>query len=114
MIRRPPRSTLFPYTTLFRSIETTSPIPATFDPVGSTATLIMERFKASGLRPEESTAKMLLAALLSDTVILNSPTTTDRDREVARYLEEMLDLDANEFGTEMFEASSDVSSQIGR
>jgi manganese-dependent inorganic pyrophosphatase len=91
-------------------IETTSPIPATFDPVGSTATLIMERFKASGLRPEESTAKMLLAALLSDTVILNSPTTTDRDREVARYLEEMLDLDANEFGTEMFEASSDVSS----
>jgi manganese-dependent inorganic pyrophosphatase len=91
-------------------IETTSPIPATFDPVGSTATLIVERFKASGLRPEESTAKMLLAALLSDTVILNSPTTTDRDREVARYLEEMLDLDANEFGTEMFEASSDVSS----
>ena len=91
-------------------IETASPIPATFDPVGSTATLIMERFKASGLKPEEPTAKMLLAALLSDTVILNSPTTTDRDREVARYLEEMLDLDANEFGTEMFEASSDVSS----
>ena len=70
----------------------------------------MERFKASGLKPEVPTAKMLLAALLSDTVILNSPTTTDRDREVARYLEEMLDLDANEFGTEMFEASSDVSS----
>ena len=91
-------------------IETTSPIPATFDPVGSTATLIVERFKASGLRPEESTAKMLLAALLSDTVILNSPTTTDRDREVAEYLEQMLDLDADEFGTEMFEASSDVSS----
>ena len=57
---------------------------------------------------------MLLAALLSDTVILNSPTTTDRDREVARYLEEMLDLDANEFGTEMFEASSDVSSLSAR
>jgi manganese-dependent inorganic pyrophosphatase len=91
-------------------IETTSPIPATFDPVGSTATLIVERFRASGLVPEVSTARMLLAALLSDTVILNSPTTTDRDREVAGYLEEMLDLDAEEFGTEMFEASSDVSS----
>jgi manganese-dependent inorganic pyrophosphatase len=91
-------------------IETTSPIPATFDPVGSTATLIVERFRASDLVPEESTAKMLLAALLSDTVILNSPTTTDRDREVARYLEELLGLDAEEFGTEMFEASSDVSS----
>src|ERR687894_1842415 len=40
-------------------IETTTPIPATFDPVGSTATLIVERFKASGLRPEERTATML-------------------------------------------------------
>ena len=90
-------------------IETTSPIPATFDPVGSTATLIVERFKASGLRLEESTAKLLLAAVLSDTVILNSPTTTDRDREVVEYLEDLLDLVADEFGTEMFETSSDVS-----
>ncbi|QIN82313.1 putative manganese-dependent inorganic diphosphatase [Rubrobacter tropicus] len=90
-------------------IETTSPILATFDPVGSTATLIVERFKAAGLRPEESTAKMLLAAILSDTVILNSPTTTDRDREVVKVLEELLDLDAEDFGREMFEASSDVS-----
>ena len=90
-------------------IETASPIPATFDPVGSTATLVIERFKAAGLRPEESTAKMLLAAILSDTVILNSPTTTDRDREVVKMLEEYLDLDAEAFGREMFEASSDVS-----
>ena len=90
-------------------IETNTPIPAIFDPVGSTATLIVERFKASGLRPEESTATMLLAAVLSDTVILNSPTTTERDREVVGYLEEMLDVDAVEFGMEMFEASSDVS-----
>ena len=90
-------------------IETNTPIPAVFDPVGSTATLIVERFKASGLRPEESTATMLLAAVLSDTVILNSPTTTERDREVVGYLEEMLDVDAIEFGMGMFEASSDVS-----
>jgi manganese-dependent inorganic pyrophosphatase len=90
-------------------IETTSPIPATFDPVGSTATLIVERFKGSGLRIEEPTAKMLLAAILSDTVILNSPTTTERDRDVVEYLEDLLELDANEFGTEMFETSSDVT-----
>jgi manganese-dependent inorganic pyrophosphatase len=90
-------------------IETNTPIPATFDPVGSTATLIVERFNAAGLKPEESTATMLLAAVLSDTVILNSPTTTERDHEVVKYLEEMLGLDAEEFGREMFEASSDVS-----
>src|SRR5215212_622292 len=90
-------------------IETSTPIPATFDPVGSTATLIVERFRASGLEPGRSTATMLLAAVLSDTVILNSPTTTGRDHEVVGYLEELLDLDAREFGMEMFEASSDVS-----
>jgi manganese-dependent inorganic pyrophosphatase len=90
-------------------IETNTPIPATFDPVGSTATLIGERFRAAGLEPEGSTAEMLLAAVLSDTVVLNSPTTTERDHEVVRYLEELLDIDAREFGMEMFEASSDVS-----
>ena len=90
-------------------IETNAPIPATFDPVGSTATLISERFKAGGLRPEEPTAGMLLAAVLSDTVILNSPTTTERDREVVKWLEDLLNLDAEEFGMEMFESSSDVS-----
>ncbi|MEJ7870802.1 MAG: putative manganese-dependent inorganic diphosphatase [Rubrobacteraceae bacterium] len=91
------------------NIETRTPIPATFDPVGSTATLILERYKANGIRPQDSTAKMLLAAVLSDTVIFNSPTTTERDREVVRYVEGLLDVDAKEFGMEMFEASSDVS-----
>ncbi len=90
-------------------IETNTPIQATFDPVGSTATLIVERFEAAGLEPERSTAAMLLAAVLSDTVILNSPTTTERDHEVVKYLEEFLGVDAREFGMEMFETSSDVS-----
>lgn len=92
------------------SIETKVPVAATFDPVGSTATLVVERFRLHGVQPERSTAMMLLGAVLSDTVILNSPTTTDRDSEVVRYLEELLGLDAKEFGMEMFEASSDVSS----
>ena len=90
-------------------IQTTIPIPATFDPVGSTATLVIERFRENGVDPEESTAGMLLAAILSDTVVLNSPTTTERDHEVVRYLEEYLGVDAEQFGREMFEASSDVS-----
>lgn len=91
-------------------IETSEPIAATFDPVGSTATLIIERFRNLGLEPEKSTATMLLSAILSDTVILNSPTTTDRDHVAVKHLEEYLGLDAKEFGMEMFEASSDVTS----
>ncbi len=91
------------------SIETRIPVAATFDPVGSTSTLIVERFRDRGLEPERSTAFMLLGAVLSDTVILNSPTTTPRDHAVVRYLETLLDLDARELGREMFEASADVS-----
>jgi manganese-dependent inorganic pyrophosphatase len=91
------------------SIETRVPVTAIFDPVGSTATLVVERFRQNGLEPSPSTATMLLGALLSDTVILNSPTTTDRDHAVVEYLERVLALDATEFGREMFEATSDVS-----
>jgi manganese-dependent inorganic pyrophosphatase len=91
------------------SIETRVPVRATFDPVGSTATLVVERFRREGREPKRPTATMLLAALLSDTVILTSPTATDRDERVLSYLEELLELDAREFGTEMFRATSDVS-----
>jgi manganese-dependent inorganic pyrophosphatase len=91
------------------SIETKIPVTATFDPVGSTATLVIERFRQNGMEPTPSTATALLGAILSDTVILNSPTTTERDRQVVEYLERVLELDAIEFGREMFEETSDVS-----
>jgi len=91
------------------SIETTVPVTATFDPVGSTATLVIERFRQNGMEPSHPTATMLLGAILSDTVILNSPTTTERDRSVTTYLERVLALDATEFGSAMFEETSDVS-----
>jgi manganese-dependent inorganic pyrophosphatase len=91
------------------SIETRVPVTATFDPVGSTATLVIERFRQNGMEPSQPTAVTLLGAVLSDTVILNSPTTTERDHSVIEYLERVLALDATEFGREMFEATTDVS-----
>jgi manganese-dependent inorganic pyrophosphatase len=91
------------------SIETRVPVKATFDPVGSTATLVIERFRQNGMEPSRPAAIMLLGAILSDTVILNSPTTTERDHAVIEYLERVLALDALAFGREMFEATADVS-----
>jgi manganese-dependent inorganic pyrophosphatase len=91
------------------SIETRVPVRATFDPVGSTSTLVLERFRQAGEEPTQQTATALLGAILSDTVILNSPTTTDRDREAVRFLEGFLDLDAEDFGREMFERGSDAA-----
>jgi manganese-dependent inorganic pyrophosphatase len=91
------------------SIETKIPVTATFDPVGSTSTLVIERFRQNGMEPSPATATMLLGAVLSDTVILNSPTTTERDHAAVEYLQRVLALDATEFGRDMFEATSDVS-----
>ncbi len=92
------------------SIETRVPVLATFDPVGSTATLVIERFRQNGMEPSKPAATALLGAVLSDTVILNSPTTTDRDRAVIAYLEQVLAVEAEGFGREMFERTSNLSS----
>jgi manganese-dependent inorganic pyrophosphatase len=91
------------------SIETAVPVRATFDPVGSTATLVVERFRQNGMEPGRPTATLLLGAVLSDTVVLSSPTTTDRDRSVVEYFERTLGVDAREFGREMFESTADIS-----
>jgi manganese-dependent inorganic pyrophosphatase len=90
------------------SIETRVPVRATFDPVGSTATLVIERFRQNGMEPTKSSATLLLGAILSDTVILNSPTTTERDHAVVGYLQQVLEVDATEFGRQMFERTSDL------
>jgi manganese-dependent inorganic pyrophosphatase len=90
------------------SIETKLPVTAIFDPVGSTSTLVVERFRQAGAEPAPPTATMLLGAIVSDTVLLTSPTTTERDRVAAAYLERLLTLDASKFGREMYERSSDV------
>jgi manganese-dependent inorganic pyrophosphatase len=62
------------------------PIRFTVDVVGSTSTLVVERIEAAGLSAPPQLAGMLLAGLLSDTLILTSPTATERDRLAAEHL----------------------------
>jgi len=65
---------------------TREPIRFTVDIVGSTSTLVSERIDQAGLSAPPDLAGLLLAGLLSDTLILTSPTTTQRDREAAERL----------------------------
>ena len=65
---------------------TREPIRFTVDVVGSTSTLISERINQAGLSAPPDLAGLLLAGLLSDTLILTSPTTTARDHEAAERL----------------------------
>ncbi len=65
---------------------TRTPIRFTIDVVGSTCTLVCERINEAGLSAPPALAGLLLAGIMSDTLILNSPTTTNRDREAAERL----------------------------
>lgn len=62
------------------------PIKFTVDIVGSTSTLVSEKIETAGLSAPPALAGMMLAGLLSDTLVLNSPTTTERDRAAADRL----------------------------
>ena len=66
--------------------STHTPIKFTVDIVGSTSTLVSERIEDVGLSAPPNLAGVMLAGLLSDTLILTSPTTTDRDRRAAERL----------------------------
>ena len=62
---------------------TREPIRFSVDVVGSTCTLVTERIREAGLRPPPEIAALLAAGIISDTLILTSPTTTDRDLKAA-------------------------------
>lgn len=85
-----------------------SPISFITSPVGSTCTLVARRYHESGIGPDRQIAALLLAGILSDTVILKSPTTTDADHQMAAWLELCSGLGAVEFGRDIFAASSSL------
>lgn len=88
--------------------HTISPITFITSPVGSTCTLVAGRYRECGIEPDSKVAALLLAGILSDTVILKSPTTTDEDRKTVGWLEGLADMDAAAWGRDMFAASASL------
>jgi manganese-dependent inorganic pyrophosphatase len=76
------------------------------EPVGSTSTIVAQFFRVSDLRPSRETAVCLMAGLISDTLKLSSPTTTETDRRLLPWLAEIAGLDIDEFTRGFFEAGS--------
>ncbi len=85
---------------------TSQPITFLVMPVGSTCTVVASLYREKGILPEPSLAALLLAGILSDTIILRSSTTTERDRETAAWLEKLSGLNSAEFGREIFTSCS--------
>ncbi|MFN8539365.1 MAG: putative manganese-dependent inorganic diphosphatase [Thermomicrobiales bacterium] len=95
-------------------LHTAAPIRFVLEPVGCTATIIIEHYVLAGLMPEPSIAGLLLAAIISDTLLFTSPTTTERDRIAARILGEGSGLEVEAFAHELFAARSDFSATTPR
>jgi len=88
-------------------VQSSGPILFLNLPVGSTATIVAERYRDLGVAPPNRIAGIMLSAVLTDTVLLKSPTATPVDREVAARLAAQLDVDPVEFGLEMFRARAE-------
>jgi len=89
--------------------QTSEPLYVRIEPVGSTCTIVAEAFKEAGLVPEKAIAGILLAAILSDTVIFKSPTCTELDKTIAAELAAIAGVDPKTFGIDMFKASSNIA-----
>lgn len=87
-------------------IQTAGPILFLNLPVGSTATIVAQRYQMLGVEIPTAVAGILLSALLTDTVLLKSPTTTDLDREWADRLSGIVDVDCLAFGMDVFRSRS--------
>ena len=77
--------------------------------VGSTSTIISSMYRDAKVPIPKNLASLLLAGILSDTLILKSATVTDTDREAAEYLSNISDLDIDEFGRDIMSSASLVS-----
>jgi manganese-dependent inorganic pyrophosphatase len=76
------------------------------EPVGSTSTIVAQFFRVADLAPSRESAICLMAGLVSDTLKLSSPTTTDTDRQLLPWLAKIAGLDVDEFTRGFFEAGS--------
>jgi len=85
-------------------IQTSGPVMFLNLPLGSTATIITTRYQQLGIEIPPAMAAILLSAVLTDTVLLKSPTTTDVDRRVADDLGRIAGLEPLEFGLEVFKS----------
>ncbi len=90
------------------NLATKYPITFINKPVGATSTLIASLFRENKISIPLEIASILLCAILTDTLILQSTTTTDIDREMAEYLSNITNLDIQSLGEEIISAGSRI------
>ncbi len=90
------------------AIGTTVPINFISKPVGCTSTMVYDMFIENKVNIPKDIAGLMLSAILSDTLLLTSPTTTEDDRFAAIKLARIAKVDLDKYGVEMLKAASSI------
>ena len=77
-------------------------------PVGSTNTLLYKMYKEHNIKVPKENAGLMLSGIISDTLLLVSPTTTELDKQTAKELAEIAGVDLNTYGLEMLKAGTSL------
>ena len=96
------------------TIKTSSPLTFIAKPIGSTCTLVYQQYKLHKVEIPKKIAFLLLGGILSDTVIMKSPTCTKDDVEAINDLASICGVDPNEYGVEIFSATDSLTSRTAK
>ena len=87
-------------------LKSSQPIRFVNEPVGSTCTLVARQYRDSGIEPDQSIALCMASGIISDTLYLQSPTTTSVDRAMLEWLRQRCPVDLDQFTRTFFEIGS--------
>jgi manganese-dependent inorganic pyrophosphatase len=93
------------------NFETANPLYMRLEPVGSASSIVYRASKEAGVELPKEVAGLLLSGLISDTLLLKSPTTAASDPQVAKELAEIAGVKLEEYGLEMLKAGTNLASK---
>ncbi|MFD2370974.1 manganese-dependent inorganic pyrophosphatase [Brevibacillus sp. GCM10020057] len=91
------------------NFETSNPLYFRAEPVGCTTTILKKMYKENGVEIPKDIAGLMLSAIISDTLLLKSPTCTEQDVKAAHELAEIAGVNLEQYGLEMLKAGADLS-----
>lgn len=88
---------------------TSEPLLYIGKPYGCTSTILYKEFITNNVLIDKETAILMISAIISDTLLLKSPTCTENDIDAFNELEKIAEIDGHEYGLKMLKAGTDIS-----
>lgn len=93
------------------NFNTANPLYYRAEPVGCTSTVVWKMYKENGVEIPANIAGIMLSAIISDTLLLKSPTTTQDDKNAVEFLAKVAGVDYQEYGLSLLKAGTNIASK---